>query len=165
MATLPTLPIQSATSTDSTTGLGTGIDVASLVTSILAPDQQNITNLQNEVQNLSTQDSAYSSIESDLTNLLGSVNALKDFNGQLNSKVATSSNTQDVTPTADSTANIANHIITVDHLASTSAFYAATPVADGNTTISRSFDISVGGGNSTTVSTGPGQDTLNTLAS
>src|SRR5271168_3634749 len=165
MASLPTLPIQSASTTNSTTGLGAGIDVASLVTSILAPDQQNITNIQNQVQTLGIQDSAYSSIESDLSNLLGSVNALADFNGQLNSKVATSSNTQDVTATADNTASIVNHIITVDHLASTSAYYTTTPVTDGNTTINGSFTIAVGGGSPTTISTGSGQNTLNTLAS
>jgi flagellar hook-associated protein 2 len=136
--------ISSAASTNTSTGLGTGIDVAQFVQLALAGDQANITNLQNSQSALSAQSSALSKITADLTALQTAAFSLNDPLGSLNAQTATSSDSSVLGATAASTAAAGAHTITVTSLATTSSLYtdaaasSSTPVASGG------FQLTVG---------------------
>ena len=70
---------------------GNGIDVQSVVTSLLAPESGSISILQNQQTDLSTQAGLLSGINNNLTSLAQAVLALADPTGPLASQSATSS--------------------------------------------------------------------------
>src|SRR5260370_26863228 len=104
---------------------GTGFDVASTVTSILAYEQNIETPWKTQLTNLKAQDTAFSSLGTDLATLATSLQSLTDFNGVLAAKQGSSSNTNVLTLTSASSSAIAgSHTITVNSLATTSSYYS-----------------------------------------
>src|SRR5258708_3228052 len=143
--------ISSGASTNASTGLGQGIDVAQFVQLALAGDNANIANFQTTQSILSAQSTALAKITSDLTALQSAAFSLNDPLGALNSQTATSSNSSVLSATAASTAVAGSHTITVTSLATTSSYYtdalaaANTPVGTG------AFQIKIGNNPAVTV--------------
>jgi flagellar hook-associated protein 2 len=152
---------------------GNGIDVQSVVNSILAPENGSITILQNQQTDLSTQAGLLAGLNNNLTSLAQAVLALADPTGPLASQSATSSDSSILTASAQTSATPGTHQIVVSNLATTGTLYT-DPLADGaDTTIlpsdvtSGDIKLQIGGANGTTEDipiTQGTNDTLNTLA-
>jgi flagellar hook-associated protein 2 len=153
-----TTSVSGAASSNTSTGLGQGIDVQQFVQLALAGDQANITNFQTTQSILSAQSSALAKITSDLTALQSAAFSLNDPLGSLNSQTATSSNSGVLSATAASTAVAGAHTITVTSLATTSSYYtdalpdSSTPLGTG------SFQFQVGSNTAVTVTALSGGD-------
>lgn len=163
--------IQSAVNAilNSATGTsGTGIDVTSTVDAILQIDAAPEQNLQTQVTAFNAQTTALKTIESDLTALQTSVQALNDPDGAFSQVSVTSSNNDVVSATAAAGTAAGSHTIVVNSLATTAASYS-TSQATGSTVIpSGSFDLQVGTNGTVepiSVDSADGTNTLSGLAS
>jgi flagellar hook-associated protein 2 len=146
-------------------GLGTGIDVTSMVDQEMSLLREPEKPLLNEQTTLSSQSTVLSALESGLSTLQTDVQAFTDINGQFNTKTTTSSDPTQLTASADPTANVGTHSIVVTSLATTSSYVTDQPLASGDTTFARgSFSITVGQSAPVTVTVDSTDDTLNTLA-
>ncbi len=153
----------STTGTVSSPGLGSGIDINTLVTNLVAAT---ITPQQNLITQQQSQDtatiSALGAAQSVLFGLQASVNALTT-GGALGDLTATSSSTANFTAVASSSAVQGNYTVKVDTLAQantiSSAAYSSSSavVGNGNVTITA-------GGSSFSVSLSGSEDTLQDLA-
>lgn len=151
------------TGTISSPGLGSGINVTQLVTSLVnASIQPQQTLLQQQQATDQANISAVGAVQSALYGLQAAVNGLTT-GGALSSLSATSSNTTAFTATASTSAVQGSHTIQVQALAqansiASAAFSSASAVVgDGNVTLSA-------GGSTFSVSLTPGHDTLQDLA-
>ncbi|MGD0791568.1 MAG: flagellar filament capping protein FliD [Terriglobales bacterium] len=152
---------------------GNGINVQSVVTAILAPENAVITQYQNQQTDLSTNAGLLSGYNNNLTSLEAAVVALANPTGPLASQSATSSDSSILTASAATTATAGTHQIVVSNLATTGTLYT-NPLTNGTTSFLTSpattgdIKLQVGGGGGTThdiVITQGSNDTLNTLAS
>ena len=152
---------------------GNGIDVASLVTQALAPENSEVQVLQQQQSGLQTQAGLLTGINSDLSNLQTAVNSLTDVLGPLTTLSAQSSQPSILTASAQTGATAGTHNIIVSTLASQSTLYT-NAIADANTSIIPSnasnadIQIQVGGPSGATHDipiTAGSNDTLNTLVS
>jgi flagellar hook-associated protein 2 len=149
---------------NTSTGLGTGIDVQQFVQLALAGDQANITALQNQQTTLGSQSSALQQITTDLNNLQSAAFALSDPLGALDAQIATSSNSGVVSAVAASTASSGSHGVTINSLATTSSYYT-DPVASSSTPLTTgSFQVQVGSNPTATVTVNSTNNTLDGLA-
>lgn len=156
--------ISSGASSATSGQLGTGIDVASTVASLMQarrlPEQQ----LQSRQTALNAQSAALQKINGNLASLQTTVQALADFNGQLAARAATTSNSAILAASADGTAAIGRHQIVVTSLAQTSSAYtdavatSSTPLATGT------FSIKVGSAAAVPVTVDSTNNTLAGLA-
>ena len=152
---------------------GNGIDVASIVKEMLAPDAASITQLQNQQTDLSTQAGLLQGYANNLSNLQSAIVALANPTGPLASQAATSSDSGVLTASAQNTAAASTHQIVVSSLATTGAIYT-NPLANGTTSFlaqgqaTGDIKLQVGGPGGATrdiAITQGSNDTLNTLAS
>lgn len=152
---------------------GNGIDVTSLVTQALAPQNSEIQVLQQQQSALQTQAGLLTGINSDLSNLQTAVNSLTDVLGPLTALTALSSQPSILTASAQTGAAAGTHTVVVSTLASQSTLYT-NAIADANTSIipsnatSADIQIQVGGPSGVTHDipiTAGSNDTLNTLVS
>jgi flagellar hook-associated protein 2 len=152
---------------------GQGIDVSSLVQQIINSQSGELTVWQTQSTTLATQNGVLDGIENDLTNLQSAVQALADPTGALAAETATSSNSDILTASAQSSAVAGTHTIVVNSLATTGTLYT-NPVADPTASFlasgqtSGDIQLQVGGSSGTTYDipiTQGSNDTLNTLAS
>lgn len=152
---------------------GNGIDVNSLVAQALAPQNAEVTALQQQQSTLQTQASLLSGMNSDLGNLLTSVQSLSDPLGALTAMAAQSSQPSIVTASAQAGAVAGTHNIVVSTLATQGTLYTDA-VATADTSIlpsnaqSADLSIQIGGASGTAldipISAGS-NDTLNSLVS
>ena len=152
---------------------GNGIDVSSLVTQALAPQNSEIQVLQQQQSALQTQAGLLTGINSDLANLQTAVNSLTDVLGPLTTLTAQSSQPSILTASAQAGAAPGTHNVVVSTLASQSTLYT-NAIANANTSIipsnatSADIQIQVGGLSGVTHDipiTAGSNDTLNTLVS
>jgi len=156
------VPVGSSTSSS---GLGTGIDVNSYVTTALAFDQANITTAQQTKSSFDLQSKALSQLSSELNSLQDAAYALSDPLGALNAQTATSSDTSVLTATATSSASSSTHTITVNSLATTSSYYTDA-VASSSTAINTgTFNVQVGTNAPVAITVDSTNNTLSGLAS
>ncbi len=146
-------------------GLGQGIDVNNFVQLALAHDQANISNLQGQKNSIDAQSQAIAQITSNLTALKTVATSLNDPLGELNSELASSSNTSLLTATAASTAVAASHTIAIANLATTSSYYTDA-VATGSTALKTgdTISITVGSGSAASLTIDSTNNTLDKLA-
>jgi flagellar hook-associated protein 2 len=143
---------------------GSGIDVQGTVDQLMVVERQPETQMKAEQTTLSAQASAIGTINNALSSLKTSVQVLTNFAGQLGAKAINSSNSSLVTATADGTASLGNHQITVNSLATTSSFFtntlatSSTPVGQG------SFDIQVNGAKAASITVDSTNNTLDGVA-
>lgn len=152
---------------------GNGIDVNSLATQVLAPEQNQLQLYQQQKSALQTQGSLLTGMNNDLGSLSSAVNSLTDILGPLAAQTVASSQPSIVTGSAQSTATPGTHTIVVSSLATQGTVYTDALV-NADTSILASgaetgdLQIQVGGAGGAThdiAITAGSNDTLNTLAS
>jgi len=141
--------------------LSGGIDVQTTVSQLMQLQRQPENQLKTQQTNLNSQASAIRTINNALADLQAKAQVLTDFKGQLGAQITSSSNSNLVSATTDGTATIANHQIVVKSLAQTSSIYTNTLAASTTTFGQGSFDISIGGAKTGTITV---DGTNNTLA-
>src|SRR5438874_1845216 len=151
---------------------GNGIDVKSLVNSILNQQNGPLSIWQNQQTDLSTQAGLLRGLSNNLSSLQAAVVALAKPSGPLTAQSATSSQTDILTATAQTTAVSGTHQIVVSNLATTGTIYT-DPLADANTSIltggatTGNIKLRIGGASGTIQDIAITQgtnDTLSTLA-
>lgn len=105
-------------------GKTSGIDVSSVVDSMMQVQEQPETTMKDEQTSLDAQISALTAIGTELSTLSNSVNSLGDFDGALNQFTTGSSDATVVSAAAGDTATTGTHTITVTSLAATSTSYS-----------------------------------------
>ncbi len=142
---------------------GAGFDVASTVTSILAIESGVESPWKAHLASLQAQDSAFTTLGTQLSALSTSLSSLTNFDGLFASKQGSSSDTDVVSLTsASSTAVAGSHTIVVNSLAQTSSDFSSEIAAAGDT-LSGSLTIGIGTANRT-ITLGTGNNTLTSLA-
>jgi flagellar hook-associated protein 2 len=145
----------------------TGIDVASAVNQILYADRAQERQWQAQQQLIDQQTSALNQLSSGASALMDSLDALQNPTGALMASYVSSTEPSLVTATAVPGTAAGNHVVVVQNLATTAAWYsgavkdAQTPFAAG------SYDLTIGSGASqttTTITVGNGIDTPADLA-
>ncbi len=109
---------------DAFSGKTNGIDVQSTVAELMQIERLPEAQMQQQQSDISQQISMLGVIGGDLQALYTAANTLRDSTGGLTAKTATSSRTDIVTATADTTAAIGNHTLTVSNLATISSSYS-----------------------------------------
>ena len=139
---------------------GTGFDVASTVTSILALSSAVETPWKTQLTALQAQDTVLSTLGTDLSTLSTSIGALTSFDGVFYSKLGSSSDTSTLSLTAASSSSTAgSHTVLVNSLASTSSNYSDR-IANASDTLSGSLQIQVGSGTAQTITLDSSDNTL-----
>ena len=142
---------------------GTGFDVSTTVSSILAIQQGIETPWKTQLTSLEAQNTAFSTIGTDLVTLSTSLQALTDLDGVTAEKEGSSSNTDVLTlSSASAEAAAGSHSIVVNQLAQTSSVY--TSAMSATDTLSGSLSIQVGSAAAQTITVGNSSNTLSTLA-
>jgi flagellar hook-associated protein 2 len=147
-------------------GLVSGLNTDQIVQALLAPQQQEITNLQNQQNTITQRETIYASIQADLTALQSAVNSLTSTtNNVFDGLTATSSNTNLATAAASSGAQPGEYSFTVNSLAQAQEI-ASQGFDSANSSITQgTFQFQVGSGAVNTVTIGSTNDTLQGLAS
>jgi len=140
---------------------GQGFDVATTVTQILASEKAIETPWNNQLTALKAQDTAFTSLGTDLSSLSTSLQALTDFQGVFSAKQGSSSNTNVLSLTsASATAVAGSHTIGITQLAQTSS-NASTAVSAANDTLSGTLTIQ---GQTFNVNSANSNNTLSSLS-
>ena len=143
---------------------GTGFDVTSTVTTILAIQQAIETPWQTQLTALQAQDTALSGIGTSLSSLTTDMTALTDPEGVMASKQGSSSDTNVLALSSASSIAIAgSHTVTVTQLAQTSSEYS-DQITNATDTLSGSLTIQIGTGTAHTITLDSTDNTLQTLA-
>lgn len=151
-------------SNSSSGGLGAGIDVSQLVSAAMANQTAELTVMQSQQTQVTNEQSALTSFNSDVQTLQNAVYALTDPVGQMTAIAATSSDSSILSATAVSGTPSGTHTITVSNLATTSSAYS-TAVASSSTPLATgTLSIQVGSGTPTTVTIDDTNNTLDGLA-
>ena len=138
---------------------GQGFDVASTVSQITANMKAVETPWNNQLTALKSQDAAYTTLGTDLSNLTTSLQALTDFQGVLASMEGSSSNTSVLQlVSASNTAIAGSHTVVVNSLAKTNSYYS-NDFANSSDLITGSLTLTVGGSQKT-INADSGGDTL-----
>lgn len=113
---------------------------------------------------LNVQTSSWKNLQANLSALLDKVRGLSDVVGVFTNRIATSSQPSVVTATADSSAALGNHVITVSNLATTSSYYTGALASSSTTFTAGSFTLQVGSNSPVTVGVDSTNNTLDGLA-
>jgi flagellar hook-associated protein 2 len=144
---------------------GTGFDVSTTVSEIVANLQNVETPWKTQLTTLESQDTAISSLGTLLSTLSTDMSNLTEATGVMAVKEGSSSNDSVLELTAASTSAVAGtHTVTVSALAATSSGYLSE-IANSSDTLSGSISIQVGSGTAQTVTLSSSDDTLSGLAS
>jgi flagellar hook-associated protein 2 len=144
---------------------GTGFDVSSTVSTIVANLQKVETPWKTQLSSLESQDTALSNLGTLLSKVSTDLSQLTDFTGVLAQKTGSSSNTNVLQLTSASSSAVAGtHTVTVTSLAKTSSGYL-TEIANGSDKISGSITIQAGSGTAHTINVSSSNNTLSGLAS
>src|SRR5215471_15546859 len=151
MSTLPTVNLNSLyASFGSSAG---GIDVTSTVNQILDADRASERQWQSQQQLISLQTSALRQMQNTASSLVDSLDVLQDPTGALMASNITSTQPGIVTATAAPATAAGTHIVVVQSLATTAAWYS-NAVSDSKTALAPgSYDLTVGLGDSPTTRT------------
>lgn len=143
---------------------GQGFDVSSTVSQMVANLQSVETPWKNQLSLLESQDSAVSTIGSDISTLSSALESLTDFEGILSGKQGSSSDNNVLQLSSASSSSVAGtHTVVVTSLAQTSSYVSTTlPAANAGDTLSGNLSVTVNGSAQTIDASG---DTLATLAS
>ena len=142
-----------------------GIDVASSVAQAIAALSAPELQWQAEQQALQTQTGAINQIQTDVSSLENSLNAMGDPLGALTSMIATSSDTNVVNASAAAGTPSGSHVVVVNNIASTASSYSNSVASSSTTLPAGGFTIKVGSGPATQITIGSGVNTLDQLAS
>jgi flagellar hook-associated protein 2 len=146
----------------SSAGVGSGLNVQSIVSQLVAVEQQPVRLMQAKGSTLQTKMSAFSQIKSELAALQDAANALTSAS-VWNSKTLTSSNTSAVIGTASAEALATTFSISVGTLAKGQSVYSGAVTTGFPVTVAGDLTITSGNGNVQTVAVAIG-DSLENLA-
>ncbi len=138
------------------------IDVTSAVNAVLYADRAPERANQATQTALAAQTSAINQLQSEAASLTSSLYTLQDASGALSDITATSSDTGVVTASVVPGTSVGNHTVTVSQLATSGSAYSNTVATSSTQLSSGSFVITVGG-KQTTINTGTGDGTGDTL--
>ena len=143
---------------------GTGFDVSSTVSAIVANLQNVETPWKNQLKTLTSQDTVISSLGTLFSNLSNDMSSLTDAEGILSEKGGSSSDTNVLTLTAaDSSAVSGTYTVEVANLATTSSGYLAS-IANASDAISGSITLAAGTAAPVTIAVNSSDNTLAGLA-
>jgi flagellar hook-associated protein 2 len=151
-------------STTSSGGLGSGIDVSELVAASMADQTAELTVLQNQQTQITDQQNALNSFNTDLQTLQNAVFALTDPAGQLTQVAATSSNSSIVTASAVSGTPTGTYTVQVTNLATTSSEYSAEETSSSTPLATGTISIQVGTNTAVPISVTSSNNTLTGIA-
>ncbi len=142
---------------------GTGIDVSSIVDQIIFAEQAPERIWQQQQIALAAQTSSLNSLSTGVNALKDKIQALSDLSGVFAAQVATSSQPDLVTVSAQSNAVAGVHTLIVNHLATVSSYYT-DPVISSSTILTHgSLTLTVGQG-SNVITIDASNDTLEKLS-
>jgi len=142
---------------------GTGIDVSSIVDQIIFAEQAPERIWQQQQIALAAQTSSLNSLSTGVNALKDKIQALSDLSGVFAAQVATSSQPDLVTVSAQSNAVAGVHTLIVNHLATVSSYYT-DPVISSSTILTHgSLTLTVGQG-SNVITIDASNDTLDKLS-
>lgn len=146
-------------------GLASGLNTDQIVQAMLAPQQQEITDLQNQQAGMIQHETIYNTIQADLTALQSAVNSLSSTNNSVfDGMTATSSNTNLATASASTGAQPGVYNFTVNSLAQAQEL-ASQGFDSANSAITQgTFQFQVGSGSVNTITINNGNATLQGLA-
>ena len=148
----------------SISGLVSGINVQSLITSLSAAYQQPITLLQNQQQSYQSTLSAWGSVQSSLSSLQSTVAGLQNVT-QLNNRTVNLSNSSAVSGTASSNAPLGTYSLSNIVLAQTQSIYSQDFASATNTAVGTgTLQIQVGSGTATNITIDNSNNSLNGIA-
>ncbi len=145
---------------------GTGFDVSTTVSQILANLQNVETPWKNQLTSLESQDTVLSNLGTLYSNLSNDISSLTDFTGVMSLKEGSSSNSDILALTAaTSSAAAGTYTVQVNSLATTANGYL-DPIASSTDTLTGSIDITTASGTTTidVPASGSGNDNLTGLA-
>jgi flagellar hook-associated protein 2 len=142
---------------------GAGIDVSSIVDQIIFAEQAPERIWQQQQIALATQTSSLNSLSSGVNALKDKVQALSDLSGAFAAQVATSSQPDLVTVSAQSNAAAGVHTLIINHLATVSSYYT-DPVASSSTTLAHGTFTLAGGQGTSLITIDASNDTLDKLS-
>lgn len=132
----------SSTSTISSPGVGSGLDVNSIVAKLMTAEQGPLNNVTQQKTDYQTQISAYGTLKSSLSAFQTAVSTLSKAS-QFTAQSATSGDSSVYTATADGTATLGNYAVEVSQLAQQQKLvlpgFSATTATIGTGTLSISF--------------------------
>ncbi len=148
----------------SISGLVSGINVQSLITTLSAAYQQPITLLQGQEQSYQTTLSAWGSVQNSLSSLQSAVGSLQNVTS-LNNRTVNLSNASAVSGTASANALLGSYSLSNIVLAQTQSVYSQDFTSATNTAVGTgTLQIQVGSGSITNISIGGANNTLNGIA-
>jgi flagellar hook-associated protein 2 len=118
----------------SSPGVGSGLDVNSIVSQLVALEKQPLQGLQTTASNLNTQLSAYGSLQADISSLNDAATALADPKSWTAS-AAVSSNAGAVNATVSGSPSVGVYSVQVQQLASAQSVASAAPFAATNSAV------------------------------
>ena len=128
----------------------TGIDVAAAVNQILYAKRSTERQWQSQQSIIDQQTFALNQLNSAASSLMDALNVLQDTHGALANSSVSSTQTSVVTATAAPGTSTGTHVVEVENLAMTAAWYS-DPVKDSNTPFAAgSFDLTTGSGSTQT---------------
>ncbi len=146
-------------------GLVSGLNTDQIVQALLAPQQQVITDLQNQQAGIVQRESIYNTIQADLTALQSAVNALyTPTNNVFDGLTAASSASSIATASASSSAAPGNYTFTVNSLAQAQEIASQGFTSASSTITQGTLGIQVGNGAVNTVTINSSNNTLQGLA-
>jgi flagellar hook-associated protein 2 len=145
-----------------TASQGAGIDVSSIVDQIIFAEQAPERIWQQQQIALAAQTSSLNSLSSGVNALQAKVQALSDLSGAFAAQVATSSQPDLVTVSAQSNAAAGVHTLIINHLATVSSYYT-DPVASSSTTLAHGTFTLAGGQGTSLITIDASNDTLDKL--
>ena len=143
----------------------TGINVSAAVSAAIYGESGPERQWQAQQTTLQQQESAVTQLNSLASTLSDSLTALADPLGVMSSLTANSSNSDVVTASAVAGATPGNHVVVVNKLAATAAWYSDSESSSSAQLATGSFTLQVGSGGPTTIQIGSGVNTLDQLAS
>lgn len=143
---------------------GQGFNVSSTVSQIVANLQAVETPWQTQLSSLDAQDSALTSIGSDLSALTNALQNLTDFQGVLSGKLGSSSDNSVLQLSSAASSSVSGtHTVVVNTLAESSSF--ASDSLASTDTLSGTLTLAVGSGSAQTITVNSSDNTLTALAS
>ncbi|MDR3371397.1 flagellar filament capping protein FliD [Rhodoferax sp.] len=133
----------SSTGTLSSVGIGSGLDVKSIVSALVAIEKQPLTQLQTKATSYQTELSTYGTVKSQMATLQDAASTLALSSGW-NAQTATSSNSAAVGVAVDSTASPTNLTVNVTQLAQAQSTASQGFATDANIGASGTLSIQMG---------------------
>jgi flagellar hook-associated protein 2 len=164
------LPTTASSSTGqgilSSLGVGSGIDINSLISQLMTAEQAPLTLLQNQQSADQAQISAFGSVSSALSSLQTAAQALETSNSSsaFGAMIATPADTSVLTASTGTGAAAGSYNISVTSLASSQILRSNAAYSTTDTFNTGTLNISVGGGTATPVTIGSANNTLSGIA-